>query len=170
MANSRIKTSTDVRFAYPHLLTPVVSMNGGTPKFSVCIIISKTDPCLASIKAALEQVYKENLAIFKNAEGGVLPMEKLRTPLHDGDIEHPGDANFAGCCFLNAYTTTTPVVVDANKSFITDERLLTSGMTGRAVLSLYAYNHTGNAGIGVGLEGVQKLGDSRRSAILAEFE
>ena len=170
MMNFRIKTSANVRFAYPHLLTPAIPMNGCAAKFSVCVIISKNDPCLASIKAAIEQVYKENVELFRNAEGGVLPMEKLRTPLHDGDIEHPGDANFAGCCFLNAYSTAAPVVIDANKSFITDERLLASGMTGRAVLSLYAYNRTGNAGIGVGLEGVQKLGDSRRSAILAEFE
>ena len=118
----------------------------------------------------IEQVYRDNSKLFEDGNGNIIPFEKIRSPLRDGDTDRPGDTYFAGCCFLNAYSFSAPVVVDANKQLITNENLLSSGMTGRAVLTFYPYNRGGNAGIGAGLEGVQKLGDNRRSAILAEFE
>ena len=170
MNNYRIKTSSNARFSYPHLLTPVAAMNGGPAKYSACIIISKNDPCLDSIRNVIEQVYRDNSKLFEDGNGNIIPFEKIRSPLRDGDTDRPGDTYFAGCCFLNAYSFSAPVVVDANNQLITNENLLSSGMTGRAVLTFYPYNRGGNAGIGAGLEGVQKLGDNRRSAILAEFE
>ncbi len=166
MANCQIKTSNKVRFAYNHLITPAAPPKGGREKYSTCIFIKKDDPCVAELKTRIEQVYRDNASVFKEANGSVKPYEKIRIPLRDGDVERPGDANYAGHYFLNAYSWEAPIVVDANKTPITDEKQLPSGMIGRAVLSLYPYDREGNAGIGANILAVQKHGDSRRAAIL----
>ena len=68
------------------------SINGGTPKYSVSLIIPKSDTkTVAKIKAAIEAAYQEGQAKLKGNGKSVPPLAAIKTPLRDGDIERPDD-------------------------------------------------------------------------------
>ncbi len=73
-----------VRFSYVHVWEPA-SINGSDPKYSVSLIIPKSDTAaLEKIKAAIEAAKKEGITRL----GGNVP-EDLKIPLKDGDIDMP---------------------------------------------------------------------------------
>lgn len=64
------------------------SINGGTPKYSVSLIIPKKDSkTIAKINAAIEEAYKEGESKLKGNGKTVPPLAALKTPLRDGDTE-----------------------------------------------------------------------------------
>ena len=78
-------------------------MNGGEPKYSVSILIPKTDTAgVAKLKQAFEDCKQANAAFF----GGSVP-KGLKGGLRDGDEERD-DAAYAGCYFVNANSAQKP--------------------------------------------------------------
>lgn len=143
-----------VRFSYANVWTPK-SINGGDAKYSVSLIIPKTDKeTIANINAAIEVAKKEGLSKF----GGKIPAN-LKLPLRDGDIDRADDENYANCYFVNANSTTAPGIVDRNRKPIMDSTEVYSGCYGRASIVFYAFNSNGNRGIACGLQNLQKLSD-----------
>ena len=60
----KVITGPDTRWSYANVWEPK-SINGGTPKYSVSLIISKSDTkTIAKIEAAIEAAYKEGEAII----------------------------------------------------------------------------------------------------------
>ena len=58
----KVITGTDTRWSYANVWEPK-SINGGTPKYSVSLIIPKSDTkTIAKIQAAIEAAYKEGEA------------------------------------------------------------------------------------------------------------
>ena len=91
------------------------SINGGTPKFSVSLIIPKSDTqTLAKIKAAIEAAYREGESKLKGNGKTVPPLTAIKTPLRDGDAERPDDPAYANAYFINANSATAPGIVDAD--------------------------------------------------------
>jgi hypothetical protein len=144
-----------VRFSYVHVFEPF-SMNADQePKYSICLLIPKSDKeTLRKIKAAVEAVKKTGTAKW----GGKIP-PNLKTPLRDGDVDRPDQEEYAGMYFLNASTKQKPGVVDAQLNPILDPTEVYSGCYGRASINFFAYNTAGNKGIGCGLNHIQKLED-----------
>ena len=143
-----------VRFSYCNVWTPK-SINGSDPKYSVSLIIPKTDKeTVANINAAIEAAKQEGLSKF----GGKIPAN-LKLPLRDGDIDRADDENYANCYFVNANSTTAPGIVDRNRKPIMDSTEVYSGCYGRASITFYAFNTNGNKGIACGLQNLQKLAD-----------
>ncbi len=143
-----------VRFSYCNIWTPK-SINGSDPKYSVSLIIPKTDKeTVANINAAIEAAKQEGASKF----GGKIPAN-LKLPLRDGDIDRADDANYANCYFVNANSATAPGIVDRNRKPILDSTEVYSGCWGRASLVFYAFNSNGNRGIACGLQNLQKLSD-----------
>jgi hypothetical protein len=143
-----------VRFSYANVWEPR-SVNDSDPKYSVSLIIPKSDKeTLKKIKAAIETAKKEGLAKF----GGKVPAN-LKTPLCDGDAERPDDEAYAKSCFITASSYMRPGIVDKNVEPILERSELYSGCYGRASIVFYAYNVDGNKGIAVGLQNLQKLED-----------
>jgi hypothetical protein len=155
MANETTKAVTGkVRFSYCNIWSPK-SINGGDPKYSVSLIIAKSDQeTLAKVNAAIEAAKKEGLSKF----GGKIPAN-LKLPLRDGDIDRADDANYENCYFINANSTTAPGIIDRNKQTILDSTEVYSGCYGRASITFYAFNTNGNKGIACGLQNLQKLAD-----------
>lgn len=143
-----------VRFSYANVWEPK-SVNGGTPKYSVSLIIPKSDKkTLKKIKDALETAKKEGVHKW----GGKVPAN-LKTPLRDGDTDRDDDEAYADSYFINANSTTRPGIVDADLTPIMDQSEFYSGCYGRASINFFAYNTNGNKGIGAGLQNLQKLED-----------
>jgi len=143
------------RLSYAHLFKPQAIDEGTEPKYSVCLLIPKSDKgTLTKIKAAVEAAKQAGVAKF----GGKIP-NNLKTPLRDGDDERPDQPEYAGCYFLNATSKQKPGLIDRNKDEIIDSNEIYSGCYGRASLNFFAFNTAGNKGVACGLNNVQKLAD-----------
>lgn len=157
MSNQTQITTGRVRFSYLTVFQPR-SFNGGAAKYSVMLMIPKTDSyTINKIKAATQAAKDEWVA-----KGKKLPTQPKST-LHDGDGLNPsGDpypAECAGHYVMNVSSTRKPALVNADKSPITEESELFSGCYGRAIINFYAYDSHGNKGVSAGLQALMKLSD-----------
>lgn len=156
---TKVITGVDTRWSYANVWTPK-SIDGGTPKFSVSLIIPKSDKkTVDKIKAAIEAAYKDGEAKLKGSGRSVPALSVLKTPLRDGDIERPDDEAYANSYFINANSSTAPGIVDADRQPIIDISEVYSGVYGRASINFYAFNSNGNKGIACGLNNLQKIRD-----------
>ena len=136
-----------VRLSYANVWEPA-SINGGTPKYSVSLIIPKSD---AKTIAAI----KEGATKF----GGKIPNKAaLKLPLRDGDVEREDEA-YQGAYFVNANSTTAPQIVDRSVQPILDRNEVYSGCYARVSINFYAFNSNGNRGVACGLGNIQKVRD-----------
>lgn len=149
----------EVRLSYANLWEPK-SINGGAPKYSVSIIIPKSDTrTIAKIKAAIEAAYREGETKLKGNGKTVPALSALKTPLRDGDAERPDDEAYAGSYFINANSGTAPGIVDSACEPIFERSQIYSGVYARASVNFFAFNSNGNKGIACGLNNIQKLRD-----------
>ena len=156
---TKVITGPDTRWSYANVWEPK-AINGGTPKFSVSLIIPKSDTkTVAKIKAAIEAAYKEGESKLKGNGRTVPPLASLKTPLRDGDTERPDDEAYANAYFVNANSATAPGIVDASRQPILERSEVYSGVYGRASINFYAFNSNGNRGIACGLNNLQKIRD-----------
>lgn len=160
-ANNLMKviTGPDTRWSYANVWE-AKSINGGTPKFSVSLIIPKSDTkSVAKIKAAIESAYHEGEAKLKGNGKSVPPLAAIKTPLRDGDSERPDDPAYTNSYFINANSATAPGIVDADRNPVLIRSEVYSGVYGRASISFYSFNSNGNKGIACGLNNLQKVRD-----------
>ena len=135
-----------VRFSYANVWEPK-SVNGSEPKYSVSLIIPKSDKeTLKNVKAAIEAAKKEGQAKL----GGKIPAN-LKTPLRDGDADRTEDDAYADSYFVNANSFIKPGIVDKDVQPILDQTEFYSGCYGRASIVFFAYNVNGNKGVAAGL-------------------
>lgn len=156
---TKVITGPDTRWSFANVWEPK-SINGGTPKYSVSLIIPKSDTkTVEKIKAAIEAAYKEGESKLKGNGRSVPALSAIKNPLRDGDTERPDDEAYANSYFINANSATAPGIVDANCSPILERSEVYSGVYGRASISFYAFNSNGNKGIACGLNNLQKIRD-----------
>ena len=155
----KVITDTNTRWSYANVWEPK-SINGGAPKYSVSLIIPKSDTkTITKIQAAIEAAYKEGEAKLKGNGRSVPALSVLKTPLRDGDTERPDDEAYADAYFINANSASAPGIVDADRQPIIDRSEVYSGVYGRASINFYAFNSNGNKGIACGLNNLQKIKD-----------
>ena len=149
----------NTRWSYANVWEPK-SINGGAPKYSVSLIIPKSDTkTAAKIQAAIEAAYRDGEDKLKGNGKSVPALSAINTPLHDGDTERPDDPAYAGAYFVNANATSAPGIVDADRNPILTRSEVYSGVYGRASITFYAFNSSGNRGIACGLNNLQKIRD-----------
>ena len=154
---TKVITGPNTRFSYANIWE-AKSINGGAPKFSVSLIIPKADTkTVEKIKAAIEAAYKEGESKLKGNGRSVPALSAIKNPLRDGDTERPDDEAYANSYFINANSATAPGIVDANCNPILERSEVYSGVYGRASISFYAFNSSGNKGIACGLNNLQLI-------------
>ena len=159
MANNsnrtKVITGTGTRLSYFHGWEPV-SINGGAEKYSVSVLIPKSDSeTVSAINAAIDAAIEEGVAKF----GGKKPNKAaIKLPLRDGDVERDDEA-YKGYWFINANSTTAPQIVDRQVKPILDRSEVYSGCYARVSLNFFAFNTNGNKGIACGLGNIQKVRD-----------
>ena len=155
----KVITGPETRWSYANVWEPK-SINGGAPKYSVSLIIPKSDTkTVEKIKAAIKAAYDEGQGKLKGNSRTVPALSVLKTPLRDGDTERPDDPVYANSYFINANSASAPGIVDADCQPIIDISEVYSGVYGRASINFYAFNSNGNKGIACGLNNLQKIKD-----------
>ena len=156
---TKVITGVNTRWSYANVWDPK-SINGGAPKYSVSLIIPKSDTATVNkIKAAIQAAYEEGEAKLKGNGKTVPALSILKTPLRDGDLERPDDEAYKNAYFINANSGTAPGIVDADLNPILTRSEVYSGVYGRASITFYAFNSSGNKGIACGLNNLQKIRD-----------
>ena len=156
---TKVITGVNSRWSYVNAWEPK-SINGGAPKYSVSLIIPKSDTkTLEKIRAAIQAAYEEGQSKLKGNGRSVPALSALKTPLRDGDAERPDDEAYANSYFVNANSGTAPGIVDADRNPILERSEVYSGVYGRASINFYAFNSNGNKGIACGLNNLQKIRD-----------
>lgn len=151
--------SNEVRLSYVTVFEPR-SVNGSDPKYSVTILMPKSDTeGKARLDAAIEAARQDGLQRLWN---GICP-PNLPVAVHDGDgVRQSGEPFGAECkghWVLTASSKNAPEVVDEMLNPILEKTSLYSGCFGRVGLNPFAYNSNGRKGISFGLNTVQKLRD-----------
>ena len=170
--NTRVKIG-EVRLSYCHLFTPEAVSDGGDKKYSVALLIPKSNTALvAAIKDAVKAAFMSGVA---SKFGSTQPAPGTwKNPLRDGDAERPDDETYAGCYFINANSKTAPQIVDKRVRPILDRSEVYSGVYAIVSLSFYAFNTNGNRGVACGLGNIQKVRDGEplggRTNAASEFE
>ena len=124
---TKVITGLNTRWSYANVWE-AKSINGGTPKFSVSLIIPKDDTVTVNkIKAAIQSAYEEGQSKLKGSGKTVPALSVLKTPLRDGDLERPDDEAYAGCYFINANSASAPGIVDADRNPILTRSEVYSG-------------------------------------------
>lgn len=149
-----------VRFSFVHIFQPHAGQDGQEEKYSISLLIPKTDVAtIQALEAAMNVAAQEGVS---TKFGGQMP-PVLKKPLYDGDGTRPNGDPFGeechGCMVLRASSKQRPEVVDANLQAILNPAEVYSGCYGRVSLRFFPYNQNGNRGIGCGLNNVQKLAD-----------
>ena len=149
-------TTGKARLSYANLFTPKAAKGSDKLKYSVSVIIPKTDTAtIAKVNKAIAYAKEQGKSSKWN---GVIP-KKLVEPLHDGDIDREDDAAYANSYYFNAKSDRPPIVIDRMKNEILDPLEVYSGCYARVNVSFYPYNFDGNKGVAVGLNAVQKIAD-----------
>lgn len=149
----------EVRLSYVNLFQPRAAQQGGEPKYSVTILLPKSDTATYQrIQQAIQAAFEKGVVEKWN---GARP--PLKHTIHDGDGVRPSGEPFGPECrghwVFNASSKQQPEIVDANLNPIIDQTKVYSGVYGRVHVNFYAYNQSGNRGIAAGLGPVQILRD-----------
>lgn len=156
-------TTTIGTISFPHLFVQTKTTNDkGEDVYDVQFIIPKSDrDGLRAIMAGIKKVGE--------AQWGDR-WRSVRQPLRDGDKEAKDLTDDGqtkgekypernGCFFINARSKRPVGVVDRQRVPITDPDQVYGGCKGKINITLYPYSQSGNQGIGVSLNGVQKIAD-----------
>lgn len=156
---TKVITGPETRWSYANVWQPK-AIDGGAPKYSVSLIIPKSDTkTIEKVRAAIQAAYDEGQGKLKGNGKTVPPLSSIKTPLRDGDVERPDDEAYANSYFINANSASAPGIVDAACQPIIDTSEVYSGVYGRASINFYAFNSNGNKGIACGLNNLQKIRD-----------
>lgn len=155
----------EVRLSYANLTAPVVPKSGGEAKYSVTLLIPKTDTAtINDINASIQAAYEDGV---QKKWGGARPIG--RQIVHDGDGLRDNGLAFGPECkghwVLTAATKNKPQVVGADN--IACELLpadIYSGMYARVTINFFAYDSNGAKGVGCGLGNVMKTRDGEALA------
>lgn len=166
-------TTNEVRMSYLQVFTPKAMEGSTDEKYSVALLIPKTDTeTIEFIEQAIATAAEEGKAKF----GGKIPT-KIKTTFRDGDEEKPDDEAYAGHYFLNCSSKTKPGVIKPAEpgsgvkfEKITDESEFYSGCYGKAVINFFAYNSNGNKGVSAGLNNLLKTREGEAFAGKANAE
>jgi hypothetical protein len=144
----------EVRFSYMNVFEPK-SIEGSEPKYSVSLIIPKSDKkTIAAINKAIDAAKQAGIGKF----GGKIPAN-IKIPLRDGDIDREDDETYKDSYFINANCKLKPGLIDKHGVKIEDSTELYSGCYGLASVTFYAFNTSGNKGIACGLNNLMKTRD-----------
>lgn len=102
-----------VRASYAHIFEPHSMQEGQESKYSISLIIPKSDTStIKAIEQAIEAAKEEGKV---SKFGGKVPAN-LKLPLRDGDTEREDDVNYQDAYFINASSKQAPGIIDQKQN------------------------------------------------------
>lgn len=156
----------EVRFGYVHVFSPRKNEDGTDGKYSVQILIPKTDATALKLIEDSVEAAKRN-GVSSKWNGKMPPASKLKLPLRDGDEEFPEDPDYEGMYFMNASSSASRkpgvrVLENGSMSEAIDEEDMYSGCYGCVTVNMFPYNTSGNVGVAAALNNLIKTRDGER--------
>ena len=156
------------RLSYAHLAKPHAPNDQAEPKYSVSVLIPKTDPNIAAINTAIDAALQDG--VTRGIWSTKPDSAAFRyPPLRDGDA--PTDSGesrgqeYAGHAFISAKNKRPVFLRDAQNNeipvMLADQELY-SGCYANVALEFFAYSNSGNKGVTASLLGVQKVRDGEK--------
>lgn len=151
--NQRKVTTPEFRASFPHVFKAHAYSDKQEPKFSLAALFPKKTANLDGLKKAVTFAATEKWGPKENWPKG------LRMPFRDGDEK--GDlAGYAGTIYMNLTSKQRPGLIDNRLVPIAEEdNSFYAGCYARATLIAFAYDTSGNRGVGFSLQNIQKLRD-----------
>jgi hypothetical protein len=158
--------TNEVRASYANVFEPK-SINGSAPKYSISLLIDKSDKeTIDAINACVAKAKEAGKANW----GGKIPAN-LKLPLRDGDEEHPDDENYKDKFFINAISGNAPGVVKKGpdgKAVPIGPDEFYSGCFCLASINFYPYPGKNSSipskGVACGLNNLMKTNDGDKLA------
>ncbi len=148
----------NVRLAFPVLFEAKTVNGEGKPAFSASLLIDPADAQVRAINAAIEQVAKEKWGAKADAILKTLRATD-KVALHDGDLKSTYDG-FAGNLYISARSTTRPLVIDKDKSPLTEQDGKPyAGCFVNASIELWAQDSSYGKRVNASLRGIQFFRD-----------
>lgn len=153
------------RLSYANIWEARESLEGDKMQYSCCLLIPKHDT--DTLQRLQKLIAKVETDAVTAKWGGKKPAGYTHPLLRDGDTDPTkgGEANYAGCYFLNAKANDDhpPKIIDARCNPVMDRDEVYSGCYANVKVAIYAYNHAkGGKGLGAGLVAIQKTKDGVR--------
>lgn len=174
MAKKNIILNLSGRLSFEHIFNPSAGPNGGAEKFSAALILEgKNNPQLPKIRKAINDVAEAQWGSRAKAELAKLQSQD-RIFLRDGD--NSGRAEYAGHWYFNASNKTRPLVVDVDKTPLTEaDGKPYSGCYVNMLIEVWAMQNEFGKRICASLKGVQFVRDgdaftNKRPATVDDFE
>ena len=147
--------------SYVHVFEPYAHQAGADPKYSLTVLVPKHD---TATKAVLDAAVSAAITAGISSKWNGVKPPVLAVSVHDGDGPRPSDGmpfgeECKGCWVFTASSKQPPFVVDANIQPILQQSEIYSGIYGRVSVNFFPYNSNGKKGVGIGLNGIQKLRD-----------
>lgn len=169
MSSTKVVTGK-IRGSFCHILEPYAQNEGDDPKYSMQILVPKSDKAtISKIESAMEAAKDE--AVKK---GKFKANAKIDTVWRDGDEEFDTfdtpRPELQGHMFFSARSKDKPGFIDSKGREITDPALAGSGNYFRVSVSFFGYSFNGKRGISAALNNVlfieegESLGGTRASA------
>jgi hypothetical protein len=151
----------EFRVSYPSLFVPTSMQENQEKKYSIVMLIPKTDKkTLEALEKLVIAAGREKWKDFDTLLKQVKPdgSKVLRLPFKDGDLKKEV-AGYEGHWYMSATSKQKPGLVDQNVQPIISQEGFYAGCYARAEVTAYAYDKAGNKGIAFGLQHVQKMRD-----------
>ena len=159
--NDPLKVLTgECRLSYAHLSEPYAHEQGQEEKYSVTLLIPKSDAATkADIDNAIRAATEEGITRSWNGQRPAMPA----IPIYDGDGTRPNGEPFGAEC-KGCWVMTAGCKADKKPEVVHISNIrsrlapadIYSGMYARVTIRFYAYNRSGKRGIGCGLGNVLK--------------
>ncbi len=149
---------TNVRLAFPVLFEAKTVNGEGKPAFSASFLLDPADPQVKALNQAIEQVAKDKWGA--KAEAILKQMRAQdKVALHDGDLKANYDG-FPGNLYVSARSATRPLVIDKDKSPLTEQDGKPyAGCFVNALIELWPQDNNYGKRVNASLRGVQFFRD-----------
>jgi hypothetical protein len=145
------------RVSFPAIFTPK-SYQGNDPKYGLQMIFDN-DEDLDELNELIEETARAKF-------GAKVKLSKLKLPLRDGNDKENDEGEtpsiYVDTTFANTSSKYAPSLVDEDLQEIISEEDFYAGCYARAVVNCYAYDVSGNKGVALGLQAIQKVADGER--------
>ena len=130
----------NVRLSFVHVDAPQAIEEGQDKKYSVSVIIPKSDKVnIAKMEKAIKIAMEDG-----KEKLGKFVASKLKVPLRDGDEDRPEDEAYEDAMFFSASSARKPGIISITAVDMSkEEDYIYSGVYAHVSLNLYAYNTSG---------------------------